>query len=326
MPRGAQLPLLPVEAEWKLLDERQRGTAFIAIGSRSVLNPPSTTGMDFWSVNPYIGCEFGCTYCYARDTHRYAVEREREKEDQSGALSPLASLAELPSWLAFERRILVKKDAALRLARSLDPARLAGSTLMIGTATDPYQPAERRFRITRGLLEVVAAHRDLKLGIVTKSPLVLRDIDLLQRIRKRNSVRVNISLATADARLARRLESRSPVPAARLRALQRLTEGGIPTGLYVAPILPGITDDRSGLARLFAAAREAGAGYLMGSPLRLGPAARARFLPHLDREFPELSRRYRRHYAAAEAAPQAYRAALSARLDQLRVAYGFEVE
>jgi DNA repair photolyase len=322
----AQLPLLPAEPDWQLLDQRERGTAFIAVGSRSILNSPASTHMGFWSINPYIGCEFGCTYCYARDTHRYAVEREQERAQSEGASTPLVSLDELPPWLAFERRILVKKDAAQRLARSLDPARLGGAWLMIGTATDPYQPAERKFRITRSLLEVIAAHRGIRLGIVTKSPLVVRDLDLLRRIAERNSVRVNISLATADARLARRLESRSPVPAARLRALRRISAAGITTGLYIAPILPGITDDRAGLERLFTAARDAGARHIMGSPLRLGPAARARFLPHLEREFPELAARYRKHYAAAESAPEAYRAGLSARLESLRITCGYGEE
>ena len=323
MPARSQLPLLPVESEWKLLDERERGTAFISIASRGVLNSPATTQMDFWSINPYVGCEFGCTYCYARDTHRYAVERETSRADAEGTDTPLAGLSRLPPWLAFERRILVKRGAGATLARSLDPARLEGSTLTIGTATDPYQPAERRFRITREILEALTAYRGLSIGVITKSPLVVRDIDLFRRLTERGSLRVNISLITLDARLARRLEVRSPVPAARLRALERLHAAGIATGLFIAPILPGITDGISGLDRLFAAARAAGAGYVMGSPLRLGPAARARFIPHLEQEFPRLAERYRRQYARAVAAPAEYRKALAARIAALRARYGF---
>ena len=129
---------------------------------------------------------------------------------------------------------------------------------------------------------MLRSYHGLSIGIITKSPLVTRDLDLLQALSSRHEVTVNISLATADARLARRLELRSPVPAARLRALRRLTEGGVHAGLLVAPIIPGVTDDWAGLARLMEAAKEAGARYVVGSALRLGPAARHRFLPFLD--------------------------------------------
>ncbi len=133
-----QLDLLPEapSPELRLLDERERGTRFVRLSVRSVLNSPATTGMGFWSVNPYVGCEFGCTYCYARDTHRYTIERTGQ---QRGG----------PAWLDFEKRILVKTEVAEVLARTLDPARIGQASLVIGTATDPYQPAERRFRLTR---------------------------------------------------------------------------------------------------------------------------------------------------------------------------------
>jgi DNA repair photolyase len=304
--QGAPAPL-PV------LDERNRGTKFIELSVNSVLNTPASTGMGFWSINPYVGCEFGCTYCYARDTHRWTMERAGRRTG-------------LPPWLAFEREILVKKDVAKVLARTLNPARMAGHSLVIGTATDPYQPAERRFRLTRRILEVLRSYHGLSIGIITKSSLVTRDIDLLQALSKHNEVTVNISLATADSRLARRLELRSPVPGARLRALRRLTESGIHAGLLVAPIVPGITDDWAGLARLMEAAKEAGARYVVGSALRLGPAARHRFLPHLEREFPELAERYRRHYAGKDHVSQSYQDALTRRLRALQQAYGFAVD
>jgi DNA repair photolyase len=313
-----QLDLLPSpeasERRWAVLDERQRGTRFLELPVRSVLNTAASTGMGFWSVNPYVGCEFGCTYCYARDTHRYAVER-------SGAAPE-----PLPAWEAFEKRILVKTGVAEVLARTLDPARLAGHTLVIGTATDPYQPAERRFRLTRRILEVLLRHRGLAVGIITKSPLVTRDLDLLGRLAERHEVTVNISLATLDRRLARRLELRSPVPAARIRALGRLTAAGIHAGLLLAPILPGITDDRAGLDRLMGAAKAAGARYVVGSALRLGPAARQRFLPVLAREFPELAERYARHYARREGVSPAYQRALSERLHELQRRHGFPMD
>jgi DNA repair photolyase len=299
-----------------LLDERTRGTRFIGLSVQSVLNTPTATHMGFWSINPYVGCEFGCTYCYARDTHRWVVERAVSGKGGD-------RLTALPPEEAFEKEILVKSDVAGVLARTLNPAKLAGNPLVIGTATDPYQPAERRFRLTRKILEVLRSYHGLSIEIITKSPLVTRDLDLLQAISRENELSINISLATADPRLARRLELRSPIPAARLRALRRLRAGGVHAGLIIAPIIPGITDDWPGLARLMEAAKEAGACYVIGSALRLGPAARHRFLPVLEREFPELYERYRRHYAASDMTSRSYQDALTRRLNALRQAFGF---
>jgi DNA repair photolyase len=308
------LPAPPVEPRWTVLDERQRGTRFLELPVRSVLNTAASTRMGFWSINPYVGCEFGCTYCYARDTHRYAVER-------SGAPAE-----PLPAWEAFERRILVKTGVAEVLARTLEPARLGGQPLVIGTATDPYQPAERRFRLTRRILETLLGFRGLEIEIITKSPLVTRDTDLLQRLGERHQVTVNVSLATLDRRLARRIELRSPVPGARIRGLARLTAAGVYAGLLMAPILPGITDDRRGMSRLMGAAKAAGARYVVGSALRLGPVARHRFLPVLAREFPALAERYARHYARREGVSPAYQRALAARLRALQERHGFPLD
>jgi DNA repair photolyase len=309
-----QLDLLPGERQSRsltVLDERARGTRFLEVSPRSVLNSAASTRMGFWSINPYVGCEFGCTYCYARDTHRYAVERS--------GLPP----EPLPDWEAFERRILVKTGVDEVLERTLDPSRLNGQPLVIGTATDPYQPAERRFQLTRRILQALLRFRGLAIEIISKSPLVVRDIDLLQQLGERHDITVNVSLATLDRRLARRLELKSPVPEARIRGLRRLTASGVYAGLLMAPILPGITDSRAGMGRLMGAAKEAGARYVVGSALRLGPAARRRFLPVLAREFPELAERYARHYARREGVSPAYQRALSERIQELRRRYGF---
>jgi DNA repair photolyase len=189
-----------------------------------------------------------------RAVRRYggtAVSGKAEIEDAGAgdaftALPPYRPSA-LPPEEAFEKEILVKTDVAEVLSRTLNPAKLAGHSLVIGTATDPYQPAERQFQLTRRILEVLRSYHGLSIGIITKSALITRDLDVLQALSERNDVTVNISLATADARLARLLELRSPVPSARLRALRRLTEGGIHAGLLVAPIIPGVTDDWAGL-------------------------------------------------------------------------------
>lgn len=309
---GAQLPLLEQPAPMRLADERLRGTRFLEVHSRSVLNGPASTHMEFWSINPYVGCEFGCSYCYARDTHRWMVER-------AGGLEGSGDDAAL----AFERNILVKQNAARVLERTLDPARIGSVTIVIGTATDPYQPGERKFGITRSILDAFRRYRGLSLGIITKSPLIVRDLDLLMELSLQHRLRLNISLATTDPTLARRLEARSPVPSARLRALTRLREAGLDAGLLVAPVIPGITDSRPSLARLFAAARRADASFITCSPLRLGPATRATFLPKLEQEFPRLVSRYRLHYARRDHASQAYRDALRTRVNALRARYGF---
>jgi DNA repair photolyase len=306
-----QLMLLPLPGRapspLPVLDSRGRGTRFLGLEVRSALNSPAATHMGFWSLNPYIGCEFGCTYCYARDTHRWTVERLGERA---------------PPSADFEHDILVKTDLADVLRQELNPSKLVGECLAIGTATDPYQPAEREFRLTRRLLEALLPYRGIKLSITTKSPLVTRDIDVLYRLQERHEVSVNMSLATLNPRLARRLEARTAVPAARLRAVQRLTAAGIRAGIFVMPVLPRITDSRRELDRLLAAAKAAGARFASWSALRLGPAARRHFLPHLAREFPELVNRYERHYARQDTAGWAYRKALESRFQALRRKHG----
>jgi len=333
--RLTQLPLLPSAGPrvrpsgLAVLDERLRGTRFVSLAARSLLNSPQQTGVDFWSLNPYVGCEFGCTYCYARYAHRYVVERAHD----AGRLS-VAEFRDFRGphgWEAFERRIFVK-DGVLdalerdlhRYFRSAGPGVSPTAAIVIGTATDPYQPGERRFRVTRRILERLARCEGLNIGIITKSPLVARDIDVLRRIAERSDLEVHVSLTTVDVGIIRRLEARSPMPAARLRALRRLTAAGITAGLIVAPVLPGITDDVPHLEALFQAAREAGARFVHAGPLRLYRAVRERFLPVLDESFPGLSPRYRQAYRSSDA-PRAYAAALAARIKALQQRFGFPV-
>ena len=304
---------------WVELDRRARGTRFIGITPQSVVNSSAATGMVFASVNPYIGCEFGCAYCYARDTHRWTVERAARTEASGDAAR---EAGDLPPAEAFERRILVKQNAAALLARTLDPSRLAGAPLVIGTATDPYQPAERQYRITRALLEVLLRYRGLHLGIITKSPLIARDVDLLAELDRRSRLTVSLSLASLDAGLLRCLEPRTPAPHARLRAMARLSKAGVRVGLLIAPILPGLTDGRSALRALVAQARDAGAAWVAGSPLRMGAATRTTLLPWLARRRPLLARRYRQHYGARHWVSRAYDDALQRRLVELQQEVG----
>ena len=292
--------------------------------ARSVLNPPESTGMPYWSLNPYVGCAFGCAYCYARYAHRYAQEREDARRAPGHpAAAPVSE--EMPAWLAFERRIYVKRHAAEQLRTELARAQrsesggrptrrtrlLRGETLVIGTATDPYQPAERHFRVTRRILEALAEYSGLRIVLITKSALVTRDIDVLTRIASRSRCTVHLSLITLDRELARRIEPRAPTPDARLRALTRLREGGVDVGINVMPVLPGITDRPAALAALIARVSAAGATHVNAGPLRLQAEARRRYLPFIEAEFPGLAERYRTTYALSDDVSERYRAGLS---------------
>jgi DNA repair photolyase len=228
-----------------------------------------------YTINPYRGCEFGCTYCYARYTHEYL---------------------ELEDWLDFERKVFVKRGAREALVRDLRRLDLQGKSIAIGTATDPYQPAERRYRLTRSLLEVLAGRRNLQLSITTKSDLVARDADLLEQIAAHNELRVNVTVTTPHHELSRRTEPRAPRPDKRLAAVRALTERGVTAGVFVMPILPRINDSYADLELLIRLAAEAGAHYLGTQVLFLRRCSRKRFFPFIEERFPEMLPYYRRLY------------------------------
>jgi len=294
--------------------------------AKSVLNDTDTTGMPFWSINPYVGCAFGCAYCYARYAHGWVIERAVSANPEVGALR--AAFESMPPWLAFERQIFVKENAPAVLRRTLRYGSdkhvklIRGDRIGIGTATDPYQPAERRFHITRGLLEVFAEHEGLRIFIITKSSLVSRDADLLRRIARRNEIHVHISLITLDRDLARKLEPRAPTPEARLRALARLREYGVDAGINIMPVLPGITDHPDQLEPLVKAIADAGATRVAACALRLRSTARKRYLPFIEQEFPLLAPRYRATYERSHAVGDTYREGLSRYFRKLCARYG----
>ena len=292
----------------------------------SVLNDTDITGMPFWSINPYVGCAFGCAYCYARYAHRWVIERAVSAHPEVEALKQ--AFESMPPWLAFERQIFVKENAAEALRRALRHGSdkhlrlIRGERIGIGTATDPYQPAERRFGITRGILEVLAEHEGLRIFITTKSALVSRDADLLRRIARKNEITVHISLITLDRELARRLEPRAPTPDARLRALARLREYGVDAGINIMPVLPGITDHPDQLEPLVKAIANAGATRVAACALRLRSTARKRYLPFIEQEFPLLAPRYRATYGRSHAVGDTYREGLSRYFRKLCSRYG----
>ncbi len=318
--RPSQLPVIG----------EQKDIRYHATSARTLLNGPETTGMDFWSINPYTGCAFGCAYCYARYAHRYALDRAVSGDRADESL--MRDIAAMPAWLTFERRIFVKENAATALRAQLrslsrNPqrwAQLREDGIAIGTSTDPYQPAERRFRITRSILEVLAEYAGIPVSITTKSPLVTRDTALLQRIAECSPVRVHVSLITTDRDLARRIEPRSPTPESRLRAVARLRAAGIDAGMFVMPVLPGITDGPEALDALVRATAAAGATHLVAATLRLRASARQRYLPFIEQEFPDLAPRYRASYAGGYHVSQKYRDGLRAFVQGLCLKHGVQ--
>jgi DNA repair photolyase len=258
---------------------------------------PGGGGMPFgWTVNPYRGCEIGCVYCYARPTHEYL-----------GHADPAE----------FESRIYVKRAEPGRLHEALKRARESGEEVALGTATDPYQPADGRFRVTRDVLRAISRVRGLRLGITTKSASILRDLDLLREIAAGSSLMVNISLVSLDADLLRLLEPRAPRPDLRLATMRSLAEAGIPVRLFVMPILPGITDGEAPLRELLEAARAAGAGEAVWNVLFLRGNARGFFLDFVRREMPWMSARYESLYAKGTRAAAEYREAVEQRVERL---------
>lgn len=294
----------------------QADLQYHAAPTRGIFNPPSATGMGFWSINPYVGCAFGCAYCYARDTHRYTLERAGEHGRRVAESMSL--------WMAFERRVLVKEQAGARVREALRSRRAPGpgESVVIGSATDPYQPAERRFRVTQGILEALAPVRGLSIVLITKSPLVTRDIPLLQALAVHNRVAVHVSLITVDRELARRLEPRAPTPEARLRGVTRLVQAGLEVSVNCMPVLPGITDAPAQLAELVARVAATGVKSLGACALRLRAASRRRYLPLMREQFPDLAPRYESTYRDSIHASDSYRAGLQQYMEKLCLRYG----
>jgi DNA repair photolyase len=246
----------------------------LEIRAKRVIN--GVRGMPFgWSVNPYQGCFHQCVFCYARRTHAF---RDLDGESAWGA------------------RIFAKVNAVAVVRAELAHPRWRGGHVAIGTATDPYQPVEGRYRITRGILAEFARARN-PAHLITRSPLVRRDIDVLQSLAAGADFGVAISIATLDERLAREIEPTVAAPRQRLDTVRALADAGIRVDVAAAPILPGINDDPAAIAALMRAAADAGATRCWSSPLRLGEITREAFFSYLRTARPELVTRYERLYA-----------------------------
>jgi DNA repair photolyase len=290
-------------AESPLVRERAE-VEYFALPCRSTLNRESSGRMPFaWTINPYRGCEFGCKYCYARYTHEFM---------------------EMWDGKDFERKIYAKEGAAELLRSELRRAKDKGLPIALGTATDPYQPAEKQFEITRRMLEVFLEFEGLDFSITTKSVLLLRDLELLLKVSARHRFSVHMTITTTDERLARLLEPKAPPPAKRLEAVKLLSEAGVRVGVNAMPILPGMNDSGKCLETLAQAASLAGAKFLYGNILFLTSSAMKQFMPFLEAEFPRLARRYRKLYAHSAYLNGEYKNRMTKLLAELRNRYGLD--
>jgi len=308
----SSLPLLPIPEKTKLVGiarlasegeslREGHNVEYFTLPAKSLLNRcVSNRQMPFtWTINPYRGCEFGCRYCYARYTHEFMEMRD---------------------GMEFEQKIYVKQHAAGLLRHDLHRVK-PGESIALGTATDPYQPAERRYEITRGILEEFARHRGFELGIVTKSNLIGRDLDVLLEVAKTNRLSVHMTVTTLNVDLARILEPRAPRPDLRIDAVRALAQAGLRVGVSCSPVVPGITDAPKDLEAVIRSAAEAGADYVFANPLFLKPCSAAVFLPFVEQNFPHLAENYRQSYEDRAFLPPSYGKRLSELVKRLREKY-----
>ena len=310
----ASLPLLPEPEKPRLVgiarlaaqgESLREGheVEYFTLPVKSLLNRCTVERMPFtWTINPYRGCEFACKYCYARYTHEFMEMRD---------------------GLEFEQKIYVKQHAANLLRQELKRVK-PGEEIAIGTATDPYQPAEKKFEITRTVLEEMSRHEGLEIGIITKSNMILRDLELLKEVSRHNQLSVSITVTTLKTNLARILEPRAPRPDLRVDAIRQLSEAGILVGASCSPVIPGITDSPRDLDALVQALAKAGAKYAFTNPLFLKPCSAAVFMPFLEKKFPQLVASYKQRYADRAYLPKSYGERIHELMKKLRQKHGMK--
>jgi DNA repair photolyase len=292
---SAQLPLFP-ELDGMGDGRALREVEYLHVRAKRIVNKvPEASRMPFrYTINAYRGCSHACTYCFARPTHAFLG---------------------MDTAADFERRIVVKVNAVERLAAELRDPRWGGDHIAMGTNTDPYQPAEGRYRLTRGLIaELLRAGNEF--SILTKSPMILRDIDVLAEAARAGLVRCNLSIGTLDEDVWRASEPGTPPPLRRVEAVERLNAAGIPTGVLIAPVLPGMSDAPEQLADVVSACVAAGAVSVSPILLHLRPGVREVFMPWLEGYRPDLVALYRELYPSSYASAGA-RARLSQAVDEI---------
>jgi DNA repair photolyase len=263
-------------AEGTLLAEKKR-VEYRTLPTRKWLNRCESTRVPFdWSINPYRGCEYGCKYCYARFTHEFMERRSAD---------------------AFETEIYAKTWNARDFRKELSSVK-PGQIIGIGTATDPYQPSERTYGLTRLVLDEMRYLRGVYIFITTKSNLVERDTDVLKTLGEHNRVHVTMTITTMDRKLARLTEPYAPRPDLRMNAVANLARAGVPMGVIANPVLPLITDSEDNLESVARAAKQAGADQFGANVLFLMPSAQRVFFPFLAERFPQHLKRYEASFAA----------------------------
>jgi DNA repair photolyase len=270
-------------------------TRFYEVQAKSILNRvPAASQVPFrWTVNPYRGCTHACNYCFARPTHEYLG---------------------LNSGRDFEREIVVKVNAPERLRAELGRGRWQREHVALGTNTDPYQWVEGRYELMRGIWEALRDARN-PCSVLTKSPLLLRDIDLMRELSAVTDFSAALSIPTLDQKAWRATEPRSPNPRGRLEAVATLSQAGIRTGVLVAPLMPGVNDAPEQVREVVRLATEAGASYITGIALHLRPGVRSVFMEWLEEQRPELVPRYEALYRRGAYMPVAERRRLTQLLE-----------
>jgi DNA repair photolyase len=295
----------PVEFRWRQLEEEQappalipdetamerhvgtgeyRGMEFLHVDARSIINrvPPSSRMAFRHTINVYRGCSHACTYCFARPTHEYlglGIGRD------------------------FERTIVVKVNAVERLAAELRSPKWSGELIAMGTNTDPYQHAEGKYHLTQGVIRVLGEHRN-PFSILTKSTLVLRDLELLRQVAEHTPVRIDLSIGTLDRDVAKLTEPGTPPPDRRVEAVRRLNDAGIPCGVLVAPVLPGFSDSEEQLEAVTKACLDAGAVSVTPVVLHLRPGVRQHYLDWLANSRPDLVALHKRRFSRGAYQPR----------------------
>lgn len=269
---------------------------------KSALNRvPDVSRIPFrWTINPYRGCTHSCHYCFARAFHTYL---------------------DLGIGDDFSSKIVVKTNVVEVLRRELSSPRWAGETVAMGTATDPYQHCEGRYRLTRGVVEALADFAN-PLSILTKSTLIVRDLDAYRRLNEVAPLTVSMSVGMLDEEIRRVVEPGTPPGRKRLEILRRFSEAGIRTGVLVAPVLPGLTDDDEHLDEVLAACAEAGVAWASAIVLHVRPSIREHFMPWMKEAYPWLYPRYVELYGRRAYAPKAYQEGVSERFARLRLRHG----
>jgi DNA repair photolyase len=289
-------------ASGNLLESKRR-VEYRTLPTRKWLNRCNSKRVPFhWTINPYRGCEFGCKYCYARYTHEFM---ERHETD------------------AFETEIYAKDWDPSCFAAELRAAR-PGQVIGIGTATDPYQPAERRFGRTRQVIEALKRLRGCCVFLTTKSDLVARDAPMFSEIARYNEVRITLTVTTLDTELARTIEPYAPRPDLRIEALGELTSAGVPAGVIASPVLPFLTDSEDSLRSVALAAKRAGAGHFGANVLFLQPCAQRIFFPFIAARFPEYLSHYEQMFSSGPFLRGNYPQTLKIRTARARQAAGIE--